>query len=482
MIRYMKGILCLLLFACSLGLVAQDQTGEKWDLPKCVDYALKNNITVKQADLQVKLASLDLYQSKMSKYPMANFNTNTAYSSGRNQDPTTFSLITVGYLYSSYALQASANLFNWFTLKNTVAVKDYNYKATEAGADKARNDISFNVAVAYLQVLLGKEQSNLAGIQVAQTRAQLESTRKQVDVGALPELNAAQLESQLATDSSNLISAETSAQQLLLQLKALLNLDAAADFDIASVPVDLVPVDNLADLQPEAVYNLAIANLPQQKVDELNLKAALKSVKVARGSMYPTFSLFGSLGTTYNNQAFGIKSVSQLNAPVGTVTVGGTPYQVYPLSPFNIYNYENITYFNQMSQNIREAVGISLSVPLFGGSSLRTTWQRSKLSLRQVELQKEQNSVTLKQDIYKAYNDAVAALQKFNANKIVVQTADKTYDFAKKRYELSLLSTYELLNSQNNVLTAKSQLLYSHYDYVFKMKLLEFYKGQGIKL
>ncbi len=121
-------------------------------------------------------------------------------------------------------------------------------------------------------------------------------------------MNAAQLESQLATDSSNLISAETSAQQLLLQLKALLNLDAAADFDIASVPVDMVPVENLADLQPEAVYNLALANLPQQKVDELNLKAALKSVQVARGSMYPTFSLFGSLGTTYNNKANEIKS------------------------------------------------------------------------------------------------------------------------------------------------------------------------------
>lgn len=449
---------------------------------KCVEYALKNNITVKQADLQIKFAELDLSQSKMSKYPMANFNGNAAYSSGRNQDPTTFSLITVGYLYNSYALQTNVNIFNWFTLKNTVAVKDFNFKAMQAGAEKARNDISFNVAVAYLQVLLAKEQANLAGIQVAQTRSQLESTLKQVEAGKLPELSAAQLESQLATDSSNLINAETSAQQLLLQTKALLNLDAAADFDIASVPVDQVPVDNLADLQPEAVYNLALANLPQQKVDELNLKAALKSVKVARGSMYPTFSLFGSLGTTYNNQAQEIKSVSQLNLPVGTVTVGGTPYQVFPLSPFNIYNYGNITYFSQLSQNFRQSVGVSVSVPLLGGSSLHTGWQRSKLSLRQTELQKEQNSLTLKQDIYKAYNDALAAIEKFNANKKAVQTAEKTYDFAKKRYDVNLLSTYELLNSQNSLLTAKTQMLYSHYDFVFKMKLLEFYKGQGIKL
>ncbi len=475
MMRILKLAFCLLIFSRSF-------SQEKWDLRKCVEYALQNNISVKQADLQIRFAELDLQQSKLSQYPFVNFGGNLGYSSGRNQDPTSFSLITTGYLANSYSLQASLDFFNWFTKKNTIAQKDYNLQATQAGAQKARDDISLNVAVAYLQVLLGKEQANLAAIQVDQTISQLESTRKQVDAGALPELNAAQVESQLATDSSNLIAAQTSAQELLLQLKALLNLDAAADFDIAAVPVDLVPVESLADLQPEAVYNLALANLPQQKVDELNLKAAIKSVQVARGNMYPTFSLFGSLGTTYNDKANEIKSKTQINAPIGTVTVGAANYQVYPLSPFDVYNYGKITYFNQLNQNFRQSVGVSVSVPIFNGGNLRTGWQRARLSLKQTELQKEQNSMTLKQDIYKAYNDALAAFEKFNANKKSVETAQKVYDFAKKRYDLNLLSTYDLLISQNSLLTAKSQMLYSHYDYVFKMKLLEFYKGQGIKL
>jgi outer membrane protein len=338
------------------------------------------------------------------------------------------------------------------------------------------------VAVGYLQVLLAKEQANLASIQVQQTTSQLESTRKQVDAGALPELNAVQIESQLATDSSNLIAAETSARELLLQLKALLNLDAAADFDVAAVPVDLVPVESLADLQPDAVYSLALANLPQQKVDELNLESAIKSVQVARGSMYPTFSLFGSLGTTYNDKASEIKSKTQINAPIGTVTVGAATYQVYPLNPFDLYNYGAISYFNQLNHNFRQSVGLSVSVPILNGGSLRTGWKRAKLSLKQAELIKEQNSRTLKQDIYKAYNDALAAFEKYNANSKAVQTAQKVYDFARKRYDLNLLSTYDLLISQNSLLSAKTQSLYAHYDYVFKMKLLEFYKGQGIKL
>lgn len=475
MIRFLILSVSLLVFSPSF-------SQENWDLRKCVEYALQNNISVKQADLQIRFAALDLQQSKMSQFPFLSFGGNLAYSSGRNQNPTNFSLITTGYLSSGYSLQANVSLFNWFTQKNTIAAKDFTLQATEAGVQKAKNDISLNVAVGYLQVLLGKEQAILASIQVAQTKSQLESTRKQVDAGSLPEINAAQVESQLATDSSNLVAAQTSAKELLLQLKALLNLDAAVDFDIASVPVDLVPVERLGDLQPDEVYNLALLNLPQQKVDELNLKAAMKSVQVARGGMYPTVSMFGSLGTTYNDKASEIKSKTQINSPIGTVSVGGTPYQVYPLNPFDVYNYGNITYFNQLNQNFRQSIGLSVNVPILNGSSLRTGWQRAKLSLRQAELQKEQNSLTLKQDIYKAYNDALAAFQKFNANQKAVTTSQKVYDFAKKRYDLNLLSTYDLLISQNNLLTAKSQLLYSHYDYVFKMKLLEFYKGQGLKL
>lgn len=455
---------------------------EKWDLRKCVEYAMQNNISVRQADLQIRFAELDLHQSKQALYPNANFSNSVGYSAGRNQDPTSFSLITTGYVFNNFSLQASVDVFNWFTKKNTIAANDLTLKATQAGVEKAKNDVALNIAVGYLQILLAREQITLAKARVEQTKAQLESTRKQVDAGKLPELNAANLESVLANDSSSLISAETAAQQTLLQMKALLNLDAAVSFDIVTPPVDLIPIESLGDLQPDAVYNLAIANMPQQKVDILKVLAAKKSVEVARGTMYPTFSLFGSLGSAFNNKAQEIKSKTQVIAPLGTVTVSGTPYQVFPLSPFESFTFGKMKYFDQVNQNFRQSIGLSASVPIFNGGSLRTAWQRSKLNVKQSELTQEQNSFTLKQDIYKAYNDAVAALQKFNANKKTVEASQKAYDFATKRYELGLLSTYDLITTQTNLQQAKSQLLYSQYDYVFKMKLLEFYKGQGLKL
>ena len=481
MIRCAALLFCLFIYSTSFGQPASSNP-EKWDLKKCVDYAWANNISVRQADLQIRFAKLDVQQSKLAQYPGAVFSSNLGYSAGRNQDPTNFSLITTGYLFNNYSLQASVDLFNWFTKKNTIAVKDLDLKATEIGFEKAKNDIALNVAVAYLQILLAREQIVLAKAQVAATRSQLESTRKQVDAGKLPELSAANLESVLASDSSALITAEVAVQQSLLQMKALLNLDPAIPFDVVTPPVSLIPVENLADLQPEAVYALAVKNMPQQQVDELNVRSALKSVQVAKGYMYPTFSAFGSLGSTFNSKAQEVKSTTQYTAPVGTVVVGSNTYQVFPISPFTSYTLGKMSYTDQINQNFRQSIGLSVSVPIFNGGSLRTAWQRSKLTVKQVELTKEQNSFTLKQDIYKAYDDAVAAMQKFNANKKLVEASQKAYDFASKRYDLGLLSTYDLITTQTDLAKAKSQLLYSQYDYVFKIKLLEFYRGQGLKL
>lgn len=458
------------------------QTTEKWDLKKCVDYAWANNISVRQASLQKDMAQLNLQQSKLARNPSLGLNTSLNYSSGRNQDPTSFSLTTVGYLVNNYSLQSSVNVFNWFTQKNTIESNEWALKASNEGFEKAKNDLALNIAVAYLQILLGREQINLAKSKIAQTQAQLESTQKQVAAGKLPELNNVNIEAVLASDSASLITAQTSEQQSVLQMKAFLNLDAAFPFDIVTPPVDLIPIENLADLQPDAVYQLAINSMPQQKADEYNLKAAQKSVAVAKGNRYPTISMFGSLGSAYNNKAQQIKSATPLNVPIGTVTVGASQYNVFPSSPLYSYSFEKIGYFNQLDQNFRQSIGLGINIPIANGGALKTNWSRAQLNVKQVELQKENNSLSLKQDIYKAYNDAVAAVQKFNANKKAVESSQKAYDYAMKRYDIGLLSIYDLIAAQTSLQQAKSQLLYAQYDYVFKMKLLEFYKGQGLKL
>jgi outer membrane protein len=326
-------------------------------------------------------------------------------------------------------------------------------------------------------------------VQISQTGEQLENTRKRVNAGSLPELNAAELEAQLARDSSSLVTAESSVRQFLLQMKALLNLDAGTPFDIETPPVEKIPVEALGDLQPEAVYATAIGTLPQQKVNTLRVQSAEKSVAVAKASMYPVISAFGSLNT--NAISFRRPIYDQVltgyTASGARADAGGGVFYPVQIPQFttgtNVVSYfkpGSIT--EQFGNNFGQSIGTGINVPIFNGRAARTAWERSKLTVLQVQLQKEQGDMQLKQDIYTAYNDAIAAVQKFNADKKAVQTAEKAYDFAKKRYDLNLLSTFDVINSQNNVLRAKIQALYSQYDYVFKMKLLEFYKGQGLKL
>ena len=209
--------------------------------------------------------------------PSLNFGSSVGYRLGRSDNPTTGVLEDNNFLNVGMQLQSSVSLFNWFSQKNTIEASRLSWEADKEQTKKIQNDIALNVAVAYLQILLAREQANLTNVQVEQTKAQLENTRKRVDAGVLPELNAAELEAQLARDSSSLVTAEASVQQFLLQMKALLNLDAGASFDIVTPPVSLIPLEALADLQPDAVYGIAISTLPQQKVNELRIQSAKKN-------------------------------------------------------------------------------------------------------------------------------------------------------------------------------------------------------------
>ena len=447
-----------------------------------MDYAIANNITVKQADLQTRYSALTYSQEKLSQYPVLNFQSNVGYRFGRSENPTTGVYEDNNFLNAGFQLQSSVNLINWFSKKHSIEGSRLSYEADRAQVKKAQDDIALNVAVAYLQILLAKEQAGVATIQVEQSRSQLELINKKVAAGVLPELSAAEMEAQLARDSSTLITAESTIQQYLLQMKALLNIDAAEPFDVVVPPVELIPIESLADLQPEYVFQLALKNLPQQKVNELRKEANLAYVKSARANMYPTLGAYGGLGSNFVNIKFP-EFIEGPKVPSGaTVIINGVEYDVVRPSVIPTGKESSIAFSRQLRNNFGQSIGLSLSVPIFNGGVARTNWQRSKLNVLQAELNIERDNQTLKQDIYTAYNDAIAALQRYNANKKTVEATRKAYDFALKRYNLNLVSTYDLLNSQNNLSRAQIEMLNAQYDYVFKMKLLEFYKGQGLKL
>ena len=473
----------LLLF----GSVAFSQ--KKWDLKNCVEYAMQNNISVKQSDVQSKISELTSKQSKLSQLPNVNISTNGAYNSGNNQDPTTFTRVTQNYYSAGIQLQSSADIFNFFSKRNTIAANEWELLAAKANVNKIKYDIALSTANAYLQILLAKEQQKIAGTQIEQTTSQLQRTRKQVNAGALPELNATQLEAQLAADSGNYITAKGNVAQSILAIKSLMNIDAGEEFDIETPPVETIPIESIGDLQPEYVYGEALKNQPLQLGNEFRLKAAQKSLVASKAARYPSVSLFGSLGTNYlafNKRPIYDKIVTGYTSSGLVADAGGGVLYDVQMPVFtngNVIDYiKSATLGEQIKNNFRKSVGINLSIPIFNGWNASSLYERNKLNLSRVQLQKDQDNQKLKQDIYQAYTAAMVALEKNNAAQKAVAANEKAFDFAGKRFNIGALSTFDYIITQNNLLRSKLEYSITRFDYVFKMKVLEFYKGAGLKL
>lgn len=473
-------LLFVLLFCSSAA--AQD----KWSLQECVQYAVDHNISVKQADVQARITGLQLKLDKAGQYPNVTLSSNAGYNLGRSINPATNAFDNQSIFFSGFQVQSGVNLFNWFSQRHAIEASELDQKAANASTDKARNDIALNVAVAYLQALLAYEQIEVSNIQLQQSRAQLQNVRKQVDAGVLPELNAAELEAQVARDTANYIVAEGTYRQNLVQLKALLSLDMATPFEIEKPNVETIPVEPLAALQPQEVYVLALQNLPQQRVNQFRYQSAQKNIKVARANMYPTLSAFANIGSRYSSLFPDQQNISV--SPTGKFDTLGfvevTPGNVQPAvrPTFNV-TVPNTPFGRQLFDiNLSQAVGLSLSIPIFNNRQLRTNWDRAKLNAESIKLQLDQDNLTLQQDIYTAYNDAVNAMQRYNAAQKATEASEKAFNFSQRRYDVGLLQTIELITNQNNLYRTRLDALSARYEYVFRMKLLEFYKGQGLRL
>ncbi|WP_407525683.1 TolC family protein [Lacibacter sp. MH-610] len=484
-----KTKLLILLLISSSALLQQVTAQEKWDLRRCVDYAWEHNISIRQSDVQARIAKLTYEQSKMSRYPNANFTNSTGTNFGRAVDPTTNLFVSSTLLFQQYNLNVNALIYNFGNVKNQVLFNKVLADAAQKDVEINKNDIGLTVATTYLQVLLAKEQARIAYATIELTRARLTDTRKRVDAGALPELNALELETQLARDSANYINAFTTAEQNLLNLKATLNLDAATPFDIAEPPVEMIPVDNIADLLPENVYQMALQSQPQVKANDFRIEALRYNLKSAKAALYPSINMFGGLGTNFANPSIKVNGVNFLGfVPTQQVVVVNGVNQ--PVLEPNIEIIRGKKGFgemwtgwgNQLDQNFRQNIGIQISVPIFNGGQARTNYKRLELNMKGAEFTRDQALVTLKNNIYLAYVTARNAMERYNASKRTLEITEKTFNLAQKRYDAGLMTTIDYITNQNNLIRARFQKLADQYDYVFRMKVLEFYKGQGLRL
>jgi outer membrane protein len=467
----------------------QAQVSEKWDLQRCVEYAMKNSISVRQAEITRRTSEITLKQSKLQQIPSAAYDLTQGFSFGRTLDRTTNIYISRSAMFQQMSLQAQALLFNFGSQRHTISANELALEADQAAVDKAKNDIGLNTANQFLTALLNKEQSELARIVLLQTQAQLANTRKLVDAGSLPELNAAELEATVARDSAAVVQADANYKLALLNLKAFLNLPADYTFDIVAPDIDRIPLDNILEESPASVYAMAMKNQPQIRGNQLRLQSSEKLLAARKARLYPTFSAFGQLQTNYNqlfdkNTGFNVTG----ETPTGTyVKSGTTQLPVYSptgeiLTAKRSFSELWDGYWSELNNQFGQSLGINMRVPIFQGWQNRANLETAKLQLERSKLSIEQDTLRLKQDIYTAYETALGAFQTFLARQKSVETAQRSFDLANRRYEIGVMQTIEWLTIQNALTRAQIDRILAQYNYVFAMKVLEFYKGQGLRL
>jgi outer membrane protein len=456
---------------------------DTWSLKRCVDYALANNISIKQQDVQKRLAELTLMQSRLSQIPNLSGNVSGNMNSGRSVNFTTYTYETQTFYSANASLSSNVTLFNWFSKRNTIASNIYQAEANHFLLEKAKNDVAFNVASAFLQILQNNEQVHVNETQLSQTKAQLANTQKLVIAGSVPESNQADLEAQLARDSANLITAQNNVTLSILQMKALLNLS----FDISfqpEIPANIanIPLPALTEVDPEMVYSASLATNPLVKADSLAIRSYERAVAAAKGAMLPTLSLSAAIGTNWANNVNeqDITTGRLFVDTIGLVNVGGTDYKV--IQPQFIPGSRKTPFGSQISNNFQQQVGVTLSIPILNGWQLRGNYKRTKLNLYNQQLIRDQDNQKLRQDIYTAHANAVAAIQKYYAASRGVEASQKAFDFATKRFNLGLMNTIDYITTQNNLFQAQINKVSAQYDYIFRMKLLEFYRDQKITL
>lgn len=431
-------VLLTMTLGLSTGLSAQGA----WTLEQCIDHALKQNVTLQQADLNRENQGISLDRAKSQRLPGVYASASAASSFGQSMNNQGFYEYGNSQSYSG-GLSASLPLFSGFQISNTIKAQELNLKASVEDLKKARESLSVAIASAYLQVLFNKELLQLAKDQEALSLQQLGRYQSMAALGKIPEGQVSEIKALLANNQLETSRAKSTLQMALLDLAQLIELEDWAAFDIVVPPIDINALS--LELTPaNDVFNSAVAFKPVVKASELRLEQNERQLKVAEGGYYPSLSLGASYGNGY---------------------YGG-----------------NMSLADQLSKNARTSINLSLSVPLFNRFETSNSVKSAKLAIRNAELEVENTKKTLYKEIQQAWFNASTAMERFKASNESVEQSKIAFRFTEEKFNNARATAYEYDEARTKLASAQSNLLQAKYNYLFSVKILDFYKGEPLAL
>lgn len=453
---------------------------KQWTLLECVEYAMKNNISIRQTELDLKTVDIDKKAALGNFLPNLNANASHSWNIGLNQNITTGLLENQTTQFTSAGINSSVDIYNGLQNQNRYRRANISKIASQYQLDKMKDDISLNVANAYLQILFNKESIKVQKEQLSNTEKQEIRTTELVNAGMIPRGDLLDIKATVAADKQRLIAAENALFLSKLSLTQLMQLDDFKDFDVVEENVTLE--ESVVMLQtPEAIIEKAKQERVELKIAKTNLELAQKDIQIAKGAFQPTLSGFYNFSTraSYSDRVVGFQ-IDPANPTSVIGQVDGTGQNV--LQPnFSPVLGDPDSLFNQFSDNKGHNFGVQLTVPIFNGFAAKNNVERSKVAFERSKIAQEQAEVDLERNVYNAVTDAKGALNSYQSAVVALTAREEAFNYAKERYAVGMMNSFDFNQAQTLFLNAQSEVLRTKYDYIFKQKVVEFYFGIPLK-
>lgn len=442
----MNKLSAIALLAClSAGLQAQ----ETWSLRRCIDYAIEHNIDIRQAANTAEQSAVEVNTAKWARLPNLNGSANQSWNWGRTQtavpDETTgdYSTVYVNTASNGTNMQLSTSipLFTGLELPHQYSLAKLNLKAATADLQKAKDDISINIASAYLQVLFNQELHDVALGQVELSLQQCQRIESLAGVGKASSAEVADARARVAQDRMTAVQTENDYRLSLLTLSQLIELESPEGFMLESPSTAITPSPVTP---PDDIYQTALTSKASIQAAQYRLEGSKHSVRIAQSGFYPQLNLNGSLGTSY-------------------------------------YSTINRTFRQQMGDNFSKYLGLSLSVPLFNRLATRNRVRTARLQQENYALQLENAKKTLYKEIQQAWYNATAAESKYASSHAATLASEESFRLMTQKYENGKANAVEFNEAKQNLMKAQSDELQAKYEYLFRTKILDFYKGVPIE-
>lgn len=441
--------LVFFLFASVVG-TAQTKT---WTLEECVKYAIENNISIKNTALDIKTAEINKKGAVGNFIPSLNANTSHSWNIGLNQDITTGLLRNQTTQFTSVGGTLGIDIYKGLQNQNTLRRANLAIVASKYQLLKMQEDIALNVANAFLQILFNKENLKVQNEQLAISEKQLARSEELVKAGSIPRGDVLDIKANVATNKQNVITAENALLISKLSLAQLLQLKEFYDFDV--VDNENIKDENNILAQPAtAIYDKAKESRTELKIAKTNLEVAQKDLAIAKGAFQPTLQGFYN----YNTRIAYADRIG-LDQNGNPVTKSALPF------------------WDQFRDNKGQAFGAQLSIPIFNGWSVKNNVERNKVNLEKSKIALEQQELDLQRNVYTAFTDAKGALKTHESAIVSLESRQEAFNYAKERYAVGMMNSFDFNQAQTLLTNAQSEVIRTKYDYIFKIKILEFYFG-----